>query len=92
MPSAFAAAQDMHMIALVRTFKYSSYKELRSTEGFMTNRAAPFHLSINTMDAAFNVHKAIFPSGYGRVGMGFYQFALLQLYGTKGTRLGITRR
>jgi len=91
MPLAFAATQDMYVIALVRTFKYSSYQKVVCMKGCPTNRATPFHFSVNTKRAAFNVHEAVFPPGYGRIGIGLNQFAFIQFHRTKGACLGIVR-
>ena len=77
------------MVTSVRTFKYTGYQKVVCIEGCTADRAASFYLSIDAKRAAFNVHKAVFAPGYGRVRIGFYQFALVQFHGTDRAGLGI---
>jgi hypothetical protein len=83
------AAHYVDMIMAVGTFKHAGYEDFVFGYRYSANRASSFYVSRKAVGTALNMHETVFASRYGRKGMGFYQFAPLELCATDWAGLGL---
>ena len=68
--------------------KHAGHKDLVFLEGAAADRADPRPVSVEAVNAAFDVHKPVLAAVEGRKGRGFHQFAFPEFGGAYRTGLG----
>jgi len=79
----------MNMGAAAGAFKQAAYKDFVSSKDYDTNRALPFPAAVKAVNAAPDVHEAVFTAVQGGKGQGANQLPVLQFRGTYRAGLGI---
>ena len=71
--------------------KHSGNEDFAVTEGRAADEAKPYAVPFKAVDAAPDVHKAVFAAGKRGKSHGFDQLALVQTGGADRTDLGVAR-